>query len=154
MMGLLCRRHTQLERLPEILCITLKRFKYSASRGASIKIGRWAHAKLYHRAIDLIVTSFVDCFLFLSFSSLFSFLSFIREVDFPLSGFRPQKYAQMDSGGLRRERIHDESEYNLMAVVTHSGSSEAGHYVTYCRSSDDEWFLYDDAEVIPVSVFH
>lgn len=33
-------RELRLQRLPELLCISLKRFAYSASRGASVKIDR------------------------------------------------------------------------------------------------------------------
>ncbi|XP_078151023.1 ubiquitin-specific protease 22 [Carex rostrata] len=41
------------------------------------------------------------------------------------------------------------SEFEIFAVVTHSGRLDAGHYVTYLRINDS-WFKCDDAWVIKV----
>ncbi|KAE8724810.1 hypothetical protein F3Y22_tig00009841pilonHSYRG00008 [Hibiscus syriacus] len=42
------------------------------------------------------------------------------------------------------------SEFELFAVVTHSGKLDAGHYVTYLRSSN-HWYKCDDAWIIRVN---
>jgi ubiquitin C-terminal hydrolase len=42
--------------------------------------------------------------------------------------------------------------YNLRAVVAHEGlSPQAGHYVTFARSSADKWQLFDDSTVRDLS---
>lgn len=42
------------------------------------------------------------------------------------------------------------SEFELFAVVTHTGKLDAGHYVTYLRLSN-EWYKCDDCWVTRVS---
>ena len=42
--------------------------------------------------------------------------------------------------------------YELNAVLTHKGrSSSSGHYVAWVRRKGDDWFMYDDENVTPVS---
>jgi hypothetical protein len=42
------------------------------------------------------------------------------------------------------------SVYDLVAVVSHSGTLSSGHYVCYAMSKG-RWYLYDDSVVTPVS---
>lgn len=42
------------------------------------------------------------------------------------------------------------SEFELFAVITHSGKLEAGHYVTYLRLSN-QWYKCDDAWITQVN---
>ncbi|XP_060077354.1 ubiquitin carboxyl-terminal hydrolase 14-like [Ylistrum balloti] len=42
--------------------------------------------------------------------------------------------------------------YELNAVLTHKGrSSSSGHYVAWVKRKGDEWFMYDDDHVTPVT---
>lgn len=42
--------------------------------------------------------------------------------------------------------------YELQAVLTHKGrSSSSGHYVGWSRRKGDEWMMYDDQQVTPVT---
>ncbi|BFY99755.1 hypothetical protein BsWGS_02795 [Bradybaena similaris] len=42
--------------------------------------------------------------------------------------------------------------YELSAVLTHKGrSSSSGHYVAWVRKTGDEWLMFDDDRVTPVS---
>lgn len=42
------------------------------------------------------------------------------------------------------------SEFELFAVVTHTGKLDAGHYVTYLRLSN-QWYKCDDAWITQVN---
>mmetsp|Transcript_73040 Transcript_73040/g.171274 ORF Transcript_73040/g.171274 Transcript_73040/m.171274 type:complete len:760 (+) Transcript_73040:54-2333(+) len=47
-----------------------------------------------------------------------------------------------------------EVDYQLYAVVNHSGSLSYGHYTAYCKvgeGSDKKWYLFNDARVTPAS---
>ena len=41
--------------------------------------------------------------------------------------------------------------YDVFAVVCHRGSFQGGHYVSYIRASNGQWYLCDDAYVAPVT---
>ena len=54
-----------------------------------------------------------------------------------------------------KQRFHSsssESQYDLQAICAHSGShvTSSGHYVSYCRVSDGQWYYYNDDIVTPV----
>lgn len=43
-------------------------------------------------------------------------------------------------------------QYELFAVVAHSGSASCGHYCAYIRSlTDCKWYCFNDSEVCQVS---
>ena len=42
------------------------------------------------------------------------------------------------------------SEFELFAMITHSGKLEAGHYITYLRLND-QWYKCDDAWIVHVT---
>ena len=72
-----------------------------------------------------------------------------RMVKFPL------KLDTSELLGVGRGRSPDDDfvscHYELVAVVSHSGSSPfVGHYICYARN-DDRWFLFNDARVTPAT---
>lgn len=67
-------------------------------------------------------------------------------MDFPLYNFRPQECLSM-----AEDANEDDGAYSLVAVIEHSGSTNAGHYVTYCRSLyAPQWYAFDDSSVYKV----
>lgn len=76
-------------------------------------------------------------------------------MDFPLTQFRVRKTQRRRHRGNSSSDDDDEADdstYSLAAVITHNGSIDAGHYVTYAlNEASDEWILFDDSEVIPVT---
>ena len=56
--------------------------------------------------------------------------------------------AKFNSNCLNQESIL----YILHAVCLHSGSqrTSCGHYVSYCRISDNHWYYFDDHTVVPI----
>lgn len=72
-----------------------------------------------------------------------------RSVKFPLD------LDASDLLGVGSERSPDEDfesgRYELVGVVSHSGSSPfVGHYICYARNAN-QWFLFNDARVTPAS---
>lgn len=45
---------------------------------------------------------------------------------------------------------HSDMLYDLFAVICHKGTFQGGHYVSYVRCSNDQWYLCDDAWISPV----
>ncbi|KAK5159318.1 hypothetical protein LTS14_002460 [Recurvomyces mirabilis] len=43
-----------------------------------------------------------------------------------------------------------EPVYELSSVVVHKGKIDNGHYVSYCRQGEHEWFRFDDSMVVQV----
>lgn len=58
----------------------------------------------------------------------------------------------LDDDGEEAEASSEEvsSEFELFAVITHSGKLDAGHYVTYLRLSN-QWYKCDDAWITQVN---
>lgn len=43
---------------------------------------------------------------------------------------------------------HQNPRYRLDGIVSHSGSGpHSGHYYSHCRSSDNQWYRFDDSSV-------
>jgi len=86
----------------------------------------------------------------------FQFTRWSRErlntpVRFPLEGLDISPYCTESS---RRNENSDPAKttYDLAALSKHIGSLGGGHYVAYCRSSQDgEWYNFDDGMVRQVS---
>ena len=52
-----------------------------------------------------------------------------------------------------KESVKADMKYTLYAVLVHSGSSmHMGHYFSYVRAADDQWYLMNDSSVRPVSI--
>nr|XP_018896417.1 PREDICTED: ubiquitin carboxyl-terminal hydrolase 2-like [Bemisia tabaci]XP_018896419.1 PREDICTED: ubiquitin carboxyl-terminal hydrolase 2-like [Bemisia tabaci]XP_018896420.1 PREDICTED: ubiquitin carboxyl-terminal hydrolase 2-like [Bemisia tabaci] len=64
-------------------------------------------------------------------------------VDFPMN---------LDMTEFASTRELSAIKYSLYGFSCHSGTLDAGHYVAYCKNiRTDEWFEFNDSEVIPVS---
>ncbi|KAK3280653.1 ubiquitin-specific protease ubp2 [Cymbomonas tetramitiformis] len=117
-----------IQRLPPVLCFHIKRFEHSSSRHSSRKISR-------HLAFPL---HSLDMAPFLSSAILQS--RFGHRVT-------PEPSSASDPAGNRVER--PVLEYELAAVVEHSGQLEGGHYVAYVQSGG-RWYLCNDQWVTRV----
>ena len=60
-------------------------------------------------------------------------------IDFPLLNLDMSKYMQ----GYNKSSY----KYNLYAVVNHSGGSGGGHYYSYNKNNDGNWYKYNDTIV-------
>ncbi|KRX98228.1 Ubiquitin carboxyl-terminal hydrolase 20, partial [Trichinella pseudospiralis] len=66
-----------------------------------------------------------------------------NRISFPLEG--------LDLGPFVQGRSSDLHTYNLIAVISHSGNADGGHYVSYCiNHSNYRWYLFDDETVTAV----
>jgi ubiquitin C-terminal hydrolase len=45
---------------------------------------------------------------------------------------------------------NDQYKYRLVSVACHIGSFFGGHYYSICRHPDNNWYMYDDDQVIPI----
>merc|ERR1712129_551413 len=74
-------------------------------------------------------------------------------VEFPERlDFRQLKHLIFESD---RQRVLIDAEYDLYAVLVHSGPQLGyGHYYALIKSSDGQWFRMNDMDVIPVSTKH
>lgn len=86
----------------------------------------------------------------------FQFTRWSRErlnnpVSFPLEGLDLSQYCTESS--LRADNADPaKTTYDLAGLCKHIGSLGGGHYVAYCRSSEDgEWYNFDDGSVQRVS---
>lgn len=62
--------------------------------------------------------------------------------------FQPQHCLKMSEHPSDED---DDATYSLVALIRHSGGTDAGHYVTYALDTDtDQWYLFDDSTVIRV----
>lgn len=117
-------KQMSIRKIPLVTCFHIKRFEHSLTRNTSRKVDRHLHFPLS-----------LDMAPYLSSSILRA-----------RYGNRIVAFDGDDSDtatGLS-------SEFELFAVLTHSGNLEAGHYVTYLRLNN-QWYKCDDAWVTHVS---
>lgn len=114
-------KQMSLNKLPSVLCLHIKRFEHSPIRKMS-------------RKIDI-------------------------HLQFPFSlDVRPYMSSSVvgkrfGNRILETEEACEEdvsAEFEVFAVVTHSGMLESGHYVTYLRSLSKQWYKCDDAWITQV----
>lgn len=117
-------KQMSIRKLPLVSCFHIKRFEHSPIRKMSRKVDRYLQFPLS-----------LDMSPYLSSSILRS--RFGNRI-FPFDGDEP------DAGN------EISSEFELFAVVTHTGSLDAGHYVTYLRRSN-QWYKCDDAWITQVN---
>ncbi|CAM8965954.1 unnamed protein product [Rhodiola kirilowii] len=117
-------KQMSLRKLPLVSCFHIKRFEHSSVRKMSRKIDRYLQFPLS-----------LDMEPYLSSSIIRT--RFGNRM-FPVDGDDPETSNDVSS------------EFELFAVVTHSGTLDAGHYVTYLRLSD-KWYKCDDAWITQVS---
>lgn len=117
-------KQMSIRKLPLVSCFHIKRFEHSSTRKMSRKIDRYLQFPFS-----------LDMSPYLSSSILQSRF-----------GNRIFTFGEDES------EASDEfpSEFELFAVVTHTGKLDAGHYVTYLRLSN-QWYKCDDAWISQVS---
>ncbi|GER56096.1 ubiquitin carboxyl-terminal hydrolase, partial [Striga asiatica] len=113
-------KQLSLEKLPLVLCLHIKRFEHSATRRMCRKIDR--HLK-FPFSLDM-----------------GPYLS---------SSIIKKRFGNRVFSFEGEENDSSSAEFEVFAVVTHSGMLESGHYVTYLRLSD-QWYKCDDAWVTEV----
>ncbi|XP_043701240.1 ubiquitin C-terminal hydrolase 22-like isoform X2 [Telopea speciosissima] len=117
-------KQMSIRKLPLVSCFHIKRFEHSTTRNMSRKVDRYLQ---FPFSLDLAP--------YLSSSIL-------------RSRFGNRFFAfEDDEPGTSNELS---SEFELFAVVTHTGRLDAGHYVTYLRLSN-QWYKCDDAWITQVS---
>ncbi|KAL4181936.1 hypothetical protein AMTRI_Chr12g239890 [Amborella trichopoda] len=117
-------KQMSIRRLPLVLCFHIKRFEHSSIRNMSKKVDRYLQFPFSLDMAPYLSSSIIR--------NRFGNRIFIFEGDEP--------DACSDSS----------SEFELFAVVTHTGKLEAGHYVTYLRLRN-QWYKCDDAWITQVS---
>lgn len=117
-------KQMSIRKLPLVSCFHIKRFEHSSVRKMSRKVDRYLQ---FPFSLDMAP--------YLSSSILRS--RFGNRI-FPFDGDEPDASNELSS------------EFELFAVVTHTGKLDAGHYVTYLRLSN-QWYKCDDAWITEVN---
>ncbi|GMI89202.1 ubiquitin-specific protease 22 [Hibiscus trionum] len=117
-------KQMSIRKLPLVSCFHVKRFEHSSIRKMSRKVDRYLQ---FPFSLDMTP--------YLSSSILRS--RFGNRI-FPFDG--DEQDASNDLS----------TEFELFAVVTHTGKLDAGHYVTYLRLSN-QWYKCDDAWITQVN---
>lgn len=112
-------KQMSIKRLPLVLCLHIKRFEHSSIRRMSRKIGRYLQ---FPFCLDM---------------SQYSSSSVIRN----RFGNRIFSFEGDD--------LDSNSEFEIFAVITHSGMLDSGHYVTYLRLKN-QWYRCDDSWITEV----
>lgn len=117
-------KQMSIRKLPLVSCFHIKRFEHSSVRKMSRKVDRYLQFPVS-----------LDMSPYLSSSILRS--RFGNRI-FPFDGSDPESPDELSS------------EFELFAVVTHTGKLDAGHYVTYLRLCE-RWYKCDDAWITEVN---
>lgn len=112
-------KQLSIRRLPLVLCLHIKRFEHSIVRKASRKI---------------------DCYLQFPFS---------LDMDPYLSSSIVRKRFGNRIVSFEGDESEISSEFEIFAMITHSGMLESGHYVTFVRLRN-LWYKCDDSWVTEV----
>ncbi|KAI8570643.1 hypothetical protein RHMOL_Rhmol01G0051900 [Rhododendron molle] len=117
-------KQMSIRKLPLVSCFHIKRFEHSSKQKMSRKVDRYLQ---FPFSLDMAP--------YLSSSILRG--RFGNRI-FSFDGEEPDGSSELSS------------EFELFAVITHSGKLEAGHYVTYLRLSN-QWYKCDDAWISQVN---
>ncbi|KAA8522964.1 hypothetical protein F0562_009387 [Nyssa sinensis] len=117
-------KQMSIRKLPLVSCFHIKRFEHSPIRKMSRKVDRYLQ---FPFSLDMAP--------YLSSSILRS--RFGNRI-FSFDGDEPDASNKLSS------------EFELFAVITHTGKLDAGHYVTYLRLSN-QWYKCDDAWITQVN---
>ncbi|KAK1300104.1 Ubiquitin carboxyl-terminal hydrolase 22 [Acorus calamus] len=128
-------KQMSIRKLPLVTCFHIKRFEHSSTRNMSRKVDRYLQFPFS-----------LDMSRYLSSSVLRSrygnrIFSFDEENDDHVAG------ADDDDPNAS---VEISSEFELFAVVTHTGKLDAGHYITYLRLNN-QWYRCDDAWITHVN---
>lgn len=119
-----CLKQMSIRKLPLVSCFHIKRFEHSSTRKMSRKVNRYLQ---FPFSLDMAP--------YLSSSILRN--RFGNRI-FSFEGDEPDASNEFSS------------EFELFAVITHTGKLDAGHYVTYLRLSN-QWYRCDDAWITQVN---
>lgn len=119
-----CLKQMSIRKLPLVSCFHIKRFEHSSTRKMSRKVDRYLQ---FPFSLDMAP--------YLSSSILRN--RFGNRI-FSFEGDEPEASNEFSS------------EFELFAVITHTGKLDAGHYVTYLRLSN-QWYKCDDAWITQVN---
>lgn len=61
-------------------------------------------------------------------------------IDFPITNFNL-------SGYLSSNTLNTRSCFKLYSTINHYGSTNGGHYTSYCQNTDQNWYVFDDSKV-------
>jgi len=64
-------------------------------------------------------------------------------IDFPLENINLSKYVE----GYNKKSF----VYDVYGVCNHSGGTSGGHYTAYVKNANNEWYLFNDMDVIKVT---
>ncbi|KAI0496577.1 hypothetical protein KFK09_022897 [Dendrobium nobile] len=117
-------KQLSIRKLPLVACFHIKRFEHSLQRNMAKKIDRYVQFPFY-----------LDMVPFLSSSILRSRF-----------GNRISSITDGDSDA----DMELTSEFEIFAVITHSGKLDSGHYTTYLRQNN-QWYKCDDSWITLVS---
>ncbi|CAK9317547.1 unnamed protein product [Citrullus colocynthis] len=112
-------KQMSIRRLPLVLCLHIKRFEHSFVRRTSRKIDRYLQFPFSLDMIPYLSSSIIR--------NRYGNRIFASEGD------------ELDTS----------SKFEIFAVVSHSGTLESGHYVTYLRLRN-QWYKCDDAWITEV----
>nr|XP_010913339.1 ubiquitin C-terminal hydrolase 22 isoform X2 [Elaeis guineensis] len=118
-------KQMSIRKIPLVTCFHIKRFEHSLIRNMSRKVDRYLQFPLS-----------LDMAPYLSSSILRARCG--------------NRIFAFDGGDDSDAATELASEFELFAVLTHSGNLEAGHYITYLRLNN-QWYKCDDAWVTHVS---
>ncbi|XP_012891204.1 PREDICTED: ubiquitin carboxyl-terminal hydrolase 51 isoform X1 [Dipodomys ordii] len=80
-----------------------------------------------------------------------TFISFPLELD--MTPFLAStKESIMKDGQPPTSCVSDENKYSLFAVINHHGTLESGHYTSFIRQQEDQWFSCDDAIITKATI--
>lgn len=119
-------KQMSIRKVPLVLCFHIKRFEHSSTRNMSRKVDRYVQFPLFLDVLPYLSSSIVR----LRHGNRLFYVSDDASATLP-SSTRP-------------------AEFELFAVVTHSGKLDSGHYVTFLRLNG-LWYKCDDAWITRVS---
>lgn len=118
-------KQMSMRKVPLVLCFHIKRFEHSSSRNTSRKVDRYVQFPFFLDVLPYLSSSIVR----------------LRHGNRLLS-------VSGDASNLPPSQ--SPSEFELFAVVTHSGKLDSGHYVSFLRLNKS-WYKCDDAWITRVS---
>ncbi|KAL7168486.1 hypothetical protein ACSBR2_038846 [Camellia fascicularis] len=117
-------KQMSIRKLPLVSCFHIKRFEHSPIRNMSRKVDRYLQFPFSLNMAPYLSSSILR--------------SRYGNRIFSFDGDEPDVSSELSS------------EFELFAVITHTGKLDAGHYVTYLRLSN-QWYKCDDAWVTRVN---
>lgn len=117
-------KQMSIRKLPLVSCFHIKRFEHSPVRKMSRKVDRYLQFPFSLNMAPYLSSSILR--------------SRFGNRIFTFDGDEPDPSDELSC------------EFELFAVITHSGKLDAGHYVTYLRLSN-QWFKCDDAWITRVN---